>query len=64
MKKVLEEVGKGIINFANIVTALVFVKDYFEKSHDSSLVYGVVFWILAYIFGSIFIKKSEENNHE
>jgi ABC-type uncharacterized transport system permease subunit len=64
VKKVLEEVGKGIINFANIVTALVFVKDYFEKSHDSSLVYGVVFWILAYIFGSIFIKKSEENNHE
>ena len=26
MKKVLEEVGKGIINFANIVTALVFIK--------------------------------------
>jgi len=24
MKKVLEEVGKGLINFANIVTALVF----------------------------------------
>ena len=59
MKKVLEEVGKGIIAFANIVTALVFVKDYFEQSHGSSLVYGVFFWIFAYIFGAVFIKKSE-----
>ena len=64
MKKVLEEVGKGIINFANIVTALVFVKDYFEKSHSNSLIYGSLFWVLAYIFGSIFIKKSEEKSNE
>ena len=60
MRKVLEEVGKGIIAFANIVTALVFMKDYFEKSHESSLVYGILFWFLAYLLGSIFIKKSEE----
>ena len=59
MKKVLEEVGKGIIAFANIVTALVFLKDYFEKSHDNMVVYGIVFWIIMYIVGSIFIKKSE-----
>ena len=61
MKKVLEEVGRGIISFANIITALVFVKDYFEKSNNSSLVYGTLFWILAYIFGSILIKKSQRN---
>jgi len=60
MRKVLEEVGKGLINFANIVTALVFVKDYFDKSNDSSLVYGVIFWFFVYLLGSIFIKKSEE----
>jgi len=59
MKKVLEEVGKGIIAFANIVTALVFLKDYFEKSHDNMVIYGIVFWIIMYIVGSIFIKKSE-----
>ena len=59
MNKVLEEIGKGLINFANIVTALVFVKDYFDKSHDSMMIYGIVFWIIFYIFGSIFIKKSE-----
>jgi len=43
------------------LAALVFVKDYFEKSHNNSLVYGIVFWIVAYIVGSIFIKKSERN---
>jgi len=60
MRKVLEEVGKGLINFANIVTALVFVKDYFYKSNGLSLVYGVIFWFFVYLLGSIFIKKSEE----
>lgn len=59
MKKVLEEVGKGIINFANIVTALVFLKDYFNKSDNNSLLYGIIFWFLMYILGSVFIKKSE-----
>ena len=61
MKKVLEEVGKGLINFANIVTALVFLKDYFEKSESSLLLYGALFWFSMYLLGAIFIKKSEEN---
>jgi len=60
LKKVLEEIGKGIISFANIITALVFVKDYFTQDHPSSLIYGLIFWLFAYIFASIFIKKSEE----
>ena len=60
MKNVLQEIGKGIIAFANIVTALVFVKDYFDKDNGNSLVYGIIFWISAYLFASIFIKKSEE----
>jgi len=59
LKKVLEEVGKGIIAFANIVTALVFLKDYFNKSDSNSLIYGIIFWFLMYILGSIFIRKSE-----
>ena len=59
MKKVLEEIGKGFINFANIITALVFVKDYFIENHSNSLIFGVIFWILFYIVGSILIKKSE-----
>ena len=59
MKKVLEEVGKGFINFANIITALVFVKDYFIENHNNSLIFGVIFWVLFYLVGSILIKKSE-----
>jgi len=59
MKKVLEEVGKGFINFANIITALVFVKDYFIENHSNSLIFGIIFWILFYLVGSILIKKSE-----
>jgi len=59
MKKVLEEVGKGFINFANIITALVFVKDYFIENHSNSLIFGIIFWVLFYLVGSILIKKSE-----
>ena len=59
MKKVLEETGKGLINFANIITALVFVKDYFDKNNSTSLLLGVVFWVFVYIIASLFIKKSE-----
>jgi hypothetical protein len=61
MKKVLEEIGKGLINFANIVTALVFVKEYFDKNDSNLLLYGFVFWLTVYLFGSILIKKSEES---
>jgi len=60
MKKVYEEVGKGLIAFANIVTALVFVKDYFDKDNNTSLTFGLVFFVLFYILGIILIKKSEE----
>jgi hypothetical protein len=59
VKKVLEETGKGLINFANIITALVFVKDYFDKNNSTSLLLGVVFWVFVYIIASLFIKKSE-----
>ena len=61
MKKVLEEVGKGIIAFANIVTALVFLKDYFDKSNDNMIIFGAIFWFSMYLLGSIFIKKSEDS---
>jgi hypothetical protein len=60
LKKVLEEIGKAILAFANIVTALVFLKDYFDKSNSNMIFYGIIFWFMMYILGSIFIKKSEE----
>ena len=64
MKKVLEEVGKCLFAFGNIMTALVVFRDYFEKSNDTSLYLGIVLFISFYIFGSILIKKSEELNNE
>jgi len=60
MKKVLEEMGKSVFAFGNIMTALVVFKDYFEKSDDASLYLGIILLISFYIFGSILIKKSEE----
>ncbi|MEA3290656.1 MAG: hypothetical protein U9Q04_10810 [Campylobacterota bacterium] len=60
MNKVYEEVGKGLIAFANIVTALVFVKDYFDKESSSSLIFGIIFFITVYLLGSKFISKSQE----
>ena len=53
MKKVLEEVAKGLIAFANIVTALVFVKSYFDNSSDNMI--GI--WSLLF-FNDISIKFS------
>jgi hypothetical protein len=61
VKKVLEEVGKVIIAFANIVSALVFLKDYFDNSNDNMILYGAIFWFSMYLLGSVFIKKSEDS---
>ncbi|WP_297440552.1 hypothetical protein [Sulfurimonas sp.] len=64
MKKVLEEVGKSLMAFANIVTALVFVKSYFDNSDDNMLIYGIYFFIDTYILSSILIKLSERMKNE
>ena len=64
MKKVLEEIGKSLFAFGNIMTALVVFRDYFEKSNDASLYLGIILFVSFYIFGSILIKKSEELNDE
>jgi peptidoglycan/LPS O-acetylase OafA/YrhL len=63
MKKVFEEVGKGLIAFANIVTALILLKDYFLNDTMGSLFVAIFFFISFYFIGSVFIKKSqgEEN---
>jgi hypothetical protein len=59
MKKVLEEVGKSLMAFANIVTALVFVKNYFDDTNDGMLVYGIYFFVATYLLSSVLIKLSE-----
>ena len=64
IKKVLEEVGKGLIAFTNIVTALVFIKSYFEKSNDNMLLLGIIFFISMYLLGSVLINLSERIKDE
>ena len=64
MKKVLEEVGKGIINFANIITALVFVKSYFDGSESNMLFLAAYSFVGLYVVASVFIKLSERIKDE
>jgi hypothetical protein len=64
MKKVFEEVGKSLMAFANIVTALVFLKSYFDDSADNMLELGIIFFISIYILSSILIKLSERIKDE
>ena len=64
MKKVLEEVGKGIINFANIITALVFVKSYFDGSESNTLFLAAYSFVGLYVVASVFIKLSERIKDE
>jgi hypothetical protein len=62
--KYLEEFGKGLINFANIGTVLIFLKVYVESFDIIYLLLGIWFWIALYIIGIIAIKKSEGVENE
>jgi len=37
----------------------VFIKDYFTNGENNSLLFGIIFWIVVYGVGALFIKKSE-----
>lgn len=58
--KYLEEFGKGLINFANIGTVLIFLKLFVDKFEMIYLMTGIVFFIIFYYVGIKIIKKSEE----
>ena len=62
MKKVFEEIGKALFNFANIITALVLLRDYFTKSDDIMLFIAIYTFIGLYLLASVFIKISGEKN--
>ena len=57
--KYLEEFGKGLINFANIGTVLIFLKVYIESFDIIYLLSGIWFFLTMYAIGLILIKKSE-----
>ena len=58
--KYLEELGKGLINFANIGTVIIFLKLFINGFNYNYLIAGVVFFISFYYIGIKIIKKSEE----
>ena len=62
--KYLEELGKGLINFANIGTVLIFFKVYIGNFDIKYLLSGVLFFITFYLIGTILIKKSEERKDD
>ena len=57
--KYLEELGKGLINFANIGTVLIFLKLFVDNFDYSYLIAGIVFFIAFYFTGVQLIKHSE-----
>lgn len=59
MKKAQEEAGKALLAFANIVTALVFLKAFWEKKDYGDLAMAVVFWSGLYALGMALIHRSE-----
>ena len=61
--KYLEELGKGLINFANIGTVLIFLKLFVYKFEMIYLITGTIFFMSFYFVGVKIIKKSEENNN-
>lgn len=61
--KYLEELGKGLINFANIGTVLMFLKLYVNAFNYNYLIAGIVFFISFYAMGIRLIKKSEEESY-
>jgi len=61
--KYLEELGKGLINFANIGTVLIFLKLYIDKFDMIYLISGLVFFISFYAMGIKIIKRSEESEN-
>jgi hypothetical protein len=55
----LKKAGEAILAFANIVTALVFLKSFWLTSHQNDLLSGVVFWISSYLIGIALINYAQ-----
>ena len=62
--KYLDELGKGLINFANIGTILLFFKSYFDSFNYLYVVSGTVFFISFYVMALKIIHISEEMSDE
>lgn len=63
-KETLKEIGKGLINFANIVGGLSIINGFFGQGHNipQGLITGIViyFVFVLYIAGAVLINKGAE----
>ncbi len=60
----LKKVGESILAFANIVTALIFLKSFWLTSNQSDLISGVAFWVSSHLIGATLInytQRKQEN---
>ena len=55
----LKKAGESILAFANIVTALVFLKSFWITSNKIDLLSGVLFWISSYLVGIALINYAQ-----
>ncbi len=60
MYRVFEEIGKALFNFANLVTAIIFLKAFFDKDEVSMLLYGIYFFVSFYFLGSVLLYLSKD----
>jgi len=60
----LKKAGEAILAFANIVTALVFLKSFWLTNQQGDLLSGIIFWISSYLIGIALINYAQgrQNN--
>ncbi|SFV89685.1 hypothetical protein MNB_SUP05-SYMBIONT-5-390 [hydrothermal vent metagenome] len=66
----LQKIGEALLAFANLVTALVFLRSFWVTNNQNDLIVGVVFWISMYVIGATLINFVNRdlcinmNNHQ
>ena len=59
MSEMLKEIGKAILQFANIIAGLVLFKTFIENGDLFLFIVAIVVLITFYVVGSLLIKKGE-----
>ncbi len=60
----LKKAGEALFAFANIVTALVFLKSFWLTSNQNDLFGGIIFWLGTYAVAIVLINyaQGKQNN--
>lgn len=60
MKEAVLETGKSILSFANMVTTVIFLKQFWEEYDHISLITGSIFWLTFYMVAILLIIRSKK----